>query len=151
MKTSVLSLGAAIALVAVSFTGPIDSASANGGSGSHSHSGSYKSFSHNGHNYSFYRYGHDYRGWSQYCWMPRYNCYGYYCQDRSCWYYYSGQLQCYVPISYVSTFAPAPQTNTNTNVSTNVNINGPGAGVALPAGGTPLPVGVVPPLQAAAK
>jgi hypothetical protein len=145
--------------MAVVCTWSAEVASANGPSGSgHSHaSGSYRSFTSYGRSYTFHSYSHDYRSWSHYCWFPRYSCYGYYCPTQCCWYYYSGQTNCYVPVSYISTFTPVQQnlnanTNTNTNVNTNVNVIGGGApagplpqAVALPPGATQLASGVVPP------
>src|SRR5690348_8542635 len=94
-----LGLGVVVAFVLAADHNP---ASAHGGQGSphvaHSsphtafrsmHTGGRASHSH------FYR--SSYRGWSSYCWFPRYRCYGYYCPTASCWYYWYPQYNCYMP------------------------------------------------------
>lgn len=86
---------------------------------------------------------YSYQSWSQYCWFPNYNCYGYYCPRRCSWFYYCPQFRCYLPISYMSRYQPIAfngVTVNNTNVNTNVA--GPGnvvGGAGLPAGAQPLP------------
>jgi hypothetical protein len=84
-----------------------------------------------------------YRGWTRYCWFPTYRCYGYFCPTALCWYYWYAPQQCYLPISYVTTYPPTPTTGVT------VNVTGTSGGVpttALPPGATPLPSGTVPPL-----
>jgi hypothetical protein len=154
MKTAFLTL--TVAAVAVGFTLPSEEAAAasnySGSHVSHNSGSSYRTFNSHGRNFSFRTYDRGYSGWSRYCWFPSYSCYGYYSPTDSSWYYYSGQYSCYMPVSYMSTFAPATvnananaNANANTNTNTNVNINTTG----LPVGGTAIPAGVVPPLAAA--
>jgi mono/diheme cytochrome c family protein len=104
---------------------------------SYSHGG-HRTFYHQGHSFYSHYYEHGYRGWSQYCWFPSYRCYGYYCPTRRCWYYWYSSENCYLPVSYMSTFVPAPVNfNQNQNQSTNVNLKVNG-GSGLPVGATPL-------------
>ncbi len=161
MMRILLSVAAAAALALV--TGNAAEASGRGPSGhSSGHSfgrsyGGYRNFVHRGHSFRSHYYERSYRGWSRYCWFPSYRCYGYYCPTQSCWYYYCGTQSCYLPVSYMSTFAPTPvnlntNQNQNQNQNTNVNVNvvgGPGlpAGAAPVAVAPPLPVGATP-LQA---
>ncbi len=117
------------------------------------HNGSHhwgtKSFHYHGHNYNFRYYHRHYRGWSSYCWLPSYHCYGYFCPEDSCWYYWYAPYNCYIPIQYVRTFAPTPL-NVNVNVNNNVNTNTSAAGFpALPQGAVPVSPGAVPPLPGA--
>jgi hypothetical protein len=151
MKTAISSLTLALAAV-IGTTASEADASGKSGSGPRSSmhvSGNFKSFSSHGRNYSFFCYPRSYCSWSRYCWFPSYGCYGYYCPTQCCWFYNAAPLQCYVPVSYISTFAPVQDANlnTNTNVNTNVNING-GSVAALPPGATELPAGTVPPQPA---
>jgi hypothetical protein len=152
MKALFLSL--TLALMATFALTSDSVALANGGksgSGSHSssHFGGYKNFYHNGKQFYFHHYNSSYKGWSHYCWFPKYSCYGYYCSTQSCWYCYCPQYSCYVPYSYVPTFTPQAvnlnaNQNQNTNTNTNINIGGGGL-PALPTGGIAIPGGGVPP------
>ncbi len=48
-------------------------------------------FGHYNYNYNFSQLGclpYSYHGWARRCWFPRYNCYGYFCPTRSCWFFY---------------------------------------------------------------
>lgn len=106
--------------------------------------GGTRTFEHNGRSYSSHYYRSSYRGWSSYCWYPRYGCYGYYCPTQSCWYYWYPQSNCYLPVTYLPTFTPTPlsaNANQNTNVNTNISVAG---GPALPAGATAVPAGATP-------
>jgi hypothetical protein len=138
--------------------------------GSHKSFGGMKSFHHNGKDYRFHHYDRYYHGWSRYCWFPSYHCYGYFCPQERCWYYYSNSYSCYMPVSYITVFTPTPCTapvgvaqtaptpvplppeNLNVNVNTNVNNNAnanavvlPGGIPALPGGAVAIPSGVTPP------
>jgi hypothetical protein len=146
MKTSLFSF--ACVVVVVTFAMASDEALGagpnSGGSGSRGSHGSYRSFSSHGRSFSSHTYGSSYRGWSRYCWFPGYSCYGYYSPTDYCWYYYSATYSCYLPVTYMSTIAPAVNTNTNTNTNTNVNTNVNVNANGLPAGATALAAGFVP-------
>jgi hypothetical protein len=49
-----------------------------------------------------------YKGWTRYCWMPRFGCYGYYCPQFRGWFYMYQRGNCYLPLSCMTTFAPTP-------------------------------------------
>ncbi|MGF1580160.1 MAG: hypothetical protein ACFCD0_12425 [Gemmataceae bacterium] len=88
----------------------------------------------------FYSVG--YRGWSRRCYFPRYRCYGYFCPQRHCWYYFHRNYNCYLPTRFIEQFPPV-NINQNTNVNVNQNIvNSPGA--ALPPGAVTVPGGAGP-------
>jgi hypothetical protein len=87
--------------------------------------------------YGYNQFGYlpySYNSWSQRCWFPQHNCYGYYCPQRACWYYFYQPFNRYLPVQYMSQFAPVQ--NQNININTNVNSN---ANVALPPGATAVP------------
>jgi hypothetical protein len=72
----------------------------------------------------------DYRGWSRFCWMPRFRCYGYYCPQSRGWFYLYERGNCFLPVSCLNTYAPTP-------------VAAPPA--TLPMGGDiPLPEGALP-------
>jgi hypothetical protein len=90
-----------------------------------------------------------YRGWTQFCWYPRFGCYCCYCPTACEWFYYYQPSACYLPISQVAQFPPTT-VNVNVNNNNNQNVGGgstpPGGTPVLPEGATPLPGGVTPPL-----
>jgi hypothetical protein len=143
MKTYLLgSLALATAFLVGGAAGEAQAAP-HGGSKSHYHGsyhyGSYKNFSYHGHYFNVRYYPRYYHGWTRYCWFPTYRCYGYYCPDDCCWYFWSPQYGCFMPVTYISTFGPVP-VNVNVNFSSTVPVS-PG----LPPGGAPgLPPDAIP-------
>jgi hypothetical protein len=85
-----------------------------GGHGSHGAHGSHGS--HGGNHgatkggASRYR-SRDYRGWTRYCWFPRYGCYGYYSPDDDAWYYWYGPDNRYRPVSDMDSYPPDNSVN----------------------------------------
>jgi hypothetical protein len=110
------------------------------------HTSTHVSFHHGGYNYHFRYYPRYYRGWSRYCWFPRYRCYGYYSPTDSCWYYWYAPNNCFVPVQYITTFVPTPVPVTTTMpVSPVPGPYAPGM-PQLPDGASPVPYGSVPPM-----
>ena len=48
----------------------------------------------------------NFRGWSKYCWFPRYQCYGYYNASQRMWFYYYEPFARFLPIRYLTTYPP---------------------------------------------
>lgn len=103
------------------------------------------------HNHCFFHFDFC---WNHCCWLPSYNCCGYWHPYQCCWYYYHPTWCCYVPCSYIETYSPViavEQTPVIVNVTnTNTNVNNdtpdplavapslpPGAAATLPAGVNP--------------
>jgi hypothetical protein len=120
----------------------------------HGHNHNHHGHHHHGHFHGHHRHFHadwcyprSYSSWRHYCWYPDYGCYCYYCPTASCWYYWYEPQGCYLPVSYINSYAPAPTVSVINNNNVNANSVGgvpplPQGAVSVPPGGVPLPVGV---------
>ena len=101
MKTLILT--AAAVVVAFAFSNTAEAKGPVSGSGHSVSSHGNRSFSFHGH--QAYRFGHQF--WNQRRWFSNYGCYGYYCPQRTCWYYQYQVGNCYLPMSCIQQYAPA--------------------------------------------
>ncbi|HEX3314584.1 MAG TPA: hypothetical protein VHR72_06805 [Gemmataceae bacterium] len=94
----------------------------------------------------------NYRGWSKFCWFPRYQCYGYYSASQRMWFYYYEPFARFLPTRYLSTYPP---TTVGNGPVTTAGAAAPGAtapagaaSAALPAGATAIPASAPAPAPA---
>ena len=48
----------------------------------------------------------NFRGWSKYCWFPRYQCYGYFNASQRMWFYYYEPFARFLPVRYLTMYPP---------------------------------------------
>jgi len=84
--------------------------SGHGGSGHGSGHGGHAGAGHGSHGQGHRSMSRSYRGWTRYCWFPSYGCYGYYCPDDGCWYYWYGPDDSYRPVSDMAGYPPDKST-----------------------------------------
>jgi hypothetical protein len=100
------------------------------------------------HNHCFFH--HDFC-WNHHCWFPTHGCCGYWHPHARCWYYWYEPYCCYLPYSYIETYAPvmaqqpAPMVVNVNNTATDTEIDPdapptlpPGAAATLPPGVNPI-------------
>jgi hypothetical protein len=107
MSKITLTLGLSMALgLVLAFSD--NTVSAHGGRSGGPHASGYRVAPYSRPSFTARHYPSSYRGWSSYCWFPRYRCYGYYCPTACCWYYWYPQSSCYLPCTYLPTYVPTP-------------------------------------------
>ena len=91
-------------------------------------------------------HGRNFRGWSNYCWFPRYRCYGYCNASQRMWFYYYEPFATFLPVRYLSTYPPS-----TVGIGPVSNVAAAPAAAAsgsLPAGATTIPASAPAPADA---
>jgi hypothetical protein len=84
-------------------------------------------------------YHHNYWGWTSFCWLTNYDCYGYWDPSAACWYYYYPEFCCYLPVSYIEVYVPVVVVTTPAPDATAAAPTLPSGAQALPAQFNPTP------------
>lgn len=81
-----------------------------------------------------------FRGFTYRCWLPRYNCYAYFCPADGMWFFWSPQQMAFLPVGSLGTVPPVPVAGGSAPTVAVPDVGGAGT-PALPPGGTGTPPG----------